>query len=80
MNYLKKKEMIDIRDTIHDYVSTHECEVSNGVHNRDENIKVTFTRFGNRAAQKALIEVVDMLDEETQKKVVDMMNNRRVIT
>ena len=45
----------------------------------DENIKVRFTTFSNRAACKAVYDIVEMLDDDTKLKVIEMMKNKKVL-
>lgn len=68
-----------IDESIHDYVATHECIITNKVKERDEDINVKFTRWGNTVARKCLIEVLEVCDEKTQQKILNMMNSKRVV-
>ena len=68
----------DIKEVIFDFVSTHEAIISNDTKNRDEDIVVRFTTFGNRAACKALYDVIQILDDDTKLKTIEMMKNKRV--
>ena len=70
--------MKNIRQDIFEFISTHECIVSNDMNNKDEDIKVTFTTFGNRAGCHALYDVIELLDNDTKLKVVGMMKNKKV--
>lgn len=69
---------MDIKEEIFNFISKHEAQVSIDMKKVDDNIDVRFTKFGNRAGCKALYEVMDMLDEDTKLKVVEMMKNRRI--
>lgn len=69
---------MDIKDKIFNFLSIHESIVSNNMKNRGDNINVKFTTFGNRAGCKALTEVIEMLDEDTKIKVIEMMENKRI--
>lgn len=71
--------MNNIKDDIFEFISIHENIVTNNMKIRDEDIDVRFTTYGNRAGCSALYDVITMLDDETQLKVVDMMKNKRVI-
>jgi len=68
-----------IENTIHDYVATHEIIITNKAPERDDNLNVKFTRWGNSVARRCLIEVIEICDEETKEKIIKMMNNKRVI-
>ena len=52
---------MDIKEEIFNFISTHE---SNDIRNRDEDIDIRFTTFGNRAGCKALFDVIEMLDDD----------------
>ena len=68
-----------IEESVHDFVATHECIITNKVHQRDDNIDVKFTRWGNTVARRCLIEVIDTCDEDTKEKILNMMDNKRVV-
>jgi len=70
--------MEDLKDNIFRFISTHESKIANDMNNRDGDINVRFTTFGNRAGCKAVYDVISMLDEETADKVIEMMKNKRV--
>jgi hypothetical protein len=69
---------MDIKEEIFNFISTHEAQVSHDMDKKDENIKVTFTTFGNRAGCRAVYDVIQMLEDDMKLKVVDMMRNKRV--
>jgi hypothetical protein len=71
---------MDIKEEIFKFISTHEAIVSNDIRNRDEDVKVRFTRFGNKAGCEAVHDILKLLDEDTQSKVIEMMRKKRVIT
>jgi hypothetical protein len=71
------KDKID--ESVHDYVASQECIITNRVKEIDENIHVKITRWGNTVARKCLIEVLEVCDKETQQKILNMMDNKRVI-
>jgi hypothetical protein len=71
---------MDIKEEIFNFLSTHEAQVSHDIKEKDDNIEVTFTTFGNRAGCRALYDVILMLDDEMKLKVIEMMKNKRVIT
>lgn len=68
-----------IENSVHDFVATHECIIQNKAHERDENIDVRFTRWGNSVARRCLIELIEVCDEETKEKILNMMDNKRVV-
>lgn len=68
---------MDIKEEIFNFISKHESIVSHEMKQKDEDIKVTFTTFGNRAGCKALYEVIEFLDDDTKSKVIEMMNQKR---
>lgn len=70
---------MNIKEEIFNFVSIHESIVSNDMRNRDENIDVRFTTFGNRAGCKAVYDIIQMLDNDMQLKVVQMMRDKRVL-
>lgn len=70
---------MNIKEEIFNFISTHESIVSNDMRNRDENIDVKFTTFGNRAGCKAVYDIIQMLDNDMQLKVVQMMRDKRVL-
>lgn len=69
---------MDLKEEIFNFISTHESQVSHDMKQKDDMIDVRFTSFGNRAACKALYEVIQILDEDVKLKVLEMMKNRRV--
>jgi len=69
---------MDINKEIYDFVSTHEAIISNEMKNRDENIKVHFTTFGNRAGCRAIKDIIDLVDDDTKLKIFEMMKNKRI--
>lgn len=73
-------EQIKIKEEICTFISTHESQISYDMKKRDENIKVNFTTFGNRAACKAVYDIIDMLDDDMKTKVVQMMKDKKVNT
>lgn len=71
---------MDIREEIFKFISKHEAQVSHDMKKKDDNIDVKFTTFGNRAGCNALYEVIDLLDENTKLKVVEAMQNKRIVS
>jgi len=69
---------MDIKEEIYNFISKHEAQLSCDLKNKDEDIEVRFTRFGNRAGCRALYDVMQMLDEDTQYKVIEMMKKFRI--
>lgn len=67
-----------VKEEIYNFVSKHEQIVSNDMKKVDENINVSFTKHGNRAACKALYEVISVLHDDTKSSVRQMMVNKRV--
>ena len=70
---------MDIKEEIFKFISVHEAIVSNDIKRRSVDTEVRFTTFGNRAGYKAIYDIVEMLDEDTKSKVVEMMQNKRVV-
>ena len=70
---------MDIKEEIINFISTHEAQVSYDMNKKDENIKVNFTTFGNRAGCRAVYDIIQMLDDDMKLKVVEMMRVKRVI-
>jgi len=68
-----------IENSIHDFVAIYENIITNKAHERDGNIDVKFTQWGNSVARRCLIEVIDICDEETKLKILNMMDNRHVV-
>jgi hypothetical protein len=71
---------MDIKEEIFNFVSTHEAQVSHDMRKKDDLNIIRFTTFGTRAGCKALYEVIELLDEDTKLKVVQMMQSRRVLS
>lgn len=71
-----KIKTMDIQEEIQDFISTHECIISNKM--RDKGIDAKFTTFGSLAGCRALKEVIELLDDDTKLKVIEMMKNKRV--
>ena len=71
--------MENIKKEIFDFISTHESIISHEMRNRDENIQVRFTTFGNRAGCRAVYDIIKLLDEDMKLKIVEMMKNKRVL-
>lgn len=69
---------MNIKEEIFNFISTHESQISYDMSKKDENIEVRFTTFGNRAACKAIYDIIQMLDDETKLKVIEMMRNKHV--
>lgn len=67
----------DIKEEIFDFISTHESKISHEMRERDKDIKVRFTTFGNRAGCRAVYDIIEMLDIDTKSKVIEMMKNKR---
>lgn len=72
-------DTMDIKEEIFNFISTHEAQVSHDMNKKDENIKVSFTTFGNRAGCKAVYDIIQMLDDGMKLKAVEMMRNKRVL-
>lgn len=70
---------MDIKKDIYNFMAKHEAIVSNEMNKVDEDIKVTFTKFGNRAGCKAIYDIIQLLDDDTKIKVVEMMQNKHVL-
>lgn len=70
---------MNIKKEIFKFISIHESIVSNEMRNRDENIVVHFTTFGNRAGCGAVYDIIQMLDDDMKLKVIEMMKNKRVL-
>ena len=70
--------MKDQSEIIHDFVSTHEAQDSHYMRIKDSDIKVTFTSFGNKAARKAIVDILNVISENEKLKVLEMMKNKRV--
>lgn len=70
---------MEIKNKIFDFISTHEAIVSNDMRNKDENINVRFTTFGNRAGCNALYDIISLLDDNAKSKVIAFMDNKRVM-
>lgn len=68
---------MNIEDEVYEFISTHEAIVSRDVREKS-GINANFTSFGNKASRKALMEVIELLDEDTKSKVVEMMKSKRV--
>jgi hypothetical protein len=69
---------MNIKEEIFHFISVHEAIIAHEIHERDENIEIKFTTFGNKAGCKALYDVIQMLDDDTKIKVLEMMKNKRV--
>lgn len=67
-----------IEDSVHDFVAIHEIIVTKKAHQRDEDIDVKFTRWGNTVTRKCLIEVINACDEETKLKILGMMDSKQI--
>ena len=70
---------MNIKEEIFDFISTHESQISHDMREKDDNINVRFTTFGNRAGCRAIQEVIQMVDEDTKIRIVEMMRSRRVV-
>lgn len=70
---------MDIKEKVFNFISKHEAQVSHDMNEKDENIEVRFTTFGNRAGCRAVYDIIQMLDDDMKLKVVEMMCNKRVI-
>lgn len=62
----------------YDFTSIHESQISCDTKKRD--IDAKFTTFGNRAACRVLLEVINVLDNDMKLKVIEMMKNRKIIS
>ena len=71
--------MENITEIIYDFISTHEATVAHKIHIKEPDRTVDFTRYGNTAGRKALFDVINMLDKETQTSVIEMMKSKRVL-
>ena len=70
---------MNIKEEIFNFISKNEAIVSHEMKEKDENIKVNFTTFGNLAGCRAVYDVIKMLDQDTKFKVLEMMKNKKVI-
>ena len=70
---------IDIREEIFYFMSKHERIVSNEMSKIDENIKAHFTKFGTRAGCKAMYDIIEILDDDNKRKVIEMMRLKKVM-
>ena len=66
-----------LKEEIFNFISKHEAIVSNDI--KDNDIEVRFTTFGNKAGCKAIYDILQMLDDDTKLKVIEMMRNKRVV-
>lgn len=71
--------LIEIKQHIFNFISMHETQISNDMKKRDENIKITFTTFGNLAGCRALYDIIKIFDDDMKSNIVDMMRNKRVV-
>jgi len=68
--------MDEVREEIFKFVSKHESIISNEM---DSDTNVRFTTYGNRAACRAISEIINTLDENSKNKVIDLMKNKKVL-
>jgi hypothetical protein len=66
---------MDIKEQIFKFVSRHESIISHEMNS--ENIKTKFTTFGNKAACRAIYDIIEILDDNTKLKVIEMMKNKK---
>jgi hypothetical protein len=71
-------ETLDIREEIFAFLSRHESSLSREVKKVDDSIEVRFTTFGNRAGCRAVYDVIQILDDDTKKKVIEMMRSKEL--
>lgn len=64
-----------MEDKIFRYISAHEVLISDEMEKIND-IPVKFTTFGNRVACRAVREIIQLLDDETKLKVIEMMGNK----
>lgn len=69
---------MDMKEDIFNFISIHESQISCDMKKKD--IDAKFTTFGNRAACRALLEVINVLDNDMKLKVIEMMKNRKIIS
>ena len=69
---------MDIKEEAFKFISTHEAIISRDMRKIDEDIQVRFTTFGNRAGCKAVYDIIEMLDDDTKVKVIEMMRNKKI--
>ena len=70
--------MKTLKEDISDFIGTHECIISKEMKERDDDIKISFTTWGHRAGCRAVSEIIELLDESSKLKVVNMIKNKRV--
>jgi hypothetical protein len=70
---------MNIKEEIFNFISIHEAIVSHDMKQRDEDIEVRFTTFGNRAGCKAVYDILQMLDDDKKLKVIEMMRQKRIM-
>jgi hypothetical protein len=64
------------KEIIYKFVSKHEVGVSNDMRYEDKHVR--FTTFGTIAGCRAVNEILQMLDNDTKVKVIEMMQNKRI--
>ncbi len=69
---------MDIKEEAFNFMSTHEAIISRDMRKIDEDIQVRFTTFGNRAGCRAVYDIIEMLDDDTKAKVIEMMRNKKI--
>jgi len=73
-----KEKMEKLKEEIFNFISVHEAIISHEMKDKDENINVRFTTFGNRAACRAVYDIFQLLDDDMKVKVIEMMKNKKV--
>jgi hypothetical protein len=66
-----------LSEEVYRFVSKHEAIISNRMD--EDGIKASFTSFGNRAACKAIKDILSILSEPELEKVLEMMENKKVV-
>jgi hypothetical protein len=66
---------MDIREEIFKFVSKHEVIIANQM--KEDDIKANFTTFGNRAACRAINDILVVLSDDERQKVIEMMKNKK---
>lgn len=65
--------MDEVKENIFKFISKHESVISQEM---GDEVNVRFTTYGNRAACRAIYEVISILDASTKDKVMEMMKNK----
>lgn len=68
---------MNIKEAIFRFLSSHEANVAHDIRKKNKFSEVTFTRFGSRAGCEAIYDIIEILDEETKIKVLEMMRTKQ---